>query len=48
LESPPDILEVEDIISNVEASCSSQERPILYFGWAGTPEIGGSDSVESS
>jgi len=48
LESQPHILEVEDIIPIVKSVCTSQKRSILICRLTGTPEIGGSDSGESS
>jgi len=48
LESPPHILEGEDKISIVGSSCTACRRWILIFRRADAPEIGGSDSVESS
>jgi hypothetical protein len=48
LESLPHILEVEDVIFIVGSSSTSYRRWILFFWWAGAPEIGGYDLVESS
>ena len=48
LESPPHILELEDIISFIQSSGTSQKPSISFFLQAGSPEIGTSDSVESS
>jgi len=48
LELPQHILELEDVISIFESSCTSREQLISFFGRAGAPEIGRSDSVESS
>ena len=48
LESQPHILELEDVIPIVESFCTSSKRLIVHCRLAGTPEIGGSDLVESS
>ena len=48
LESPPHILELEDVISIVGSSCTSQRRWILIFRWADASEIGGCALVECS
>jgi hypothetical protein len=48
LESPPHIFDLGDIIPIVESTCTSEKRSILLYPLAGTFEIGGSDSVESS
>jgi len=48
LESPLHILELEDVISIVESSCTILKRPIMFFVQAGNPEIGGSGSAEST
>jgi len=48
LESPPHIVEVEEIISIVGLLSTSERRWISIFWRAGTPKIARSDSVESS
>jgi len=48
LESPPRILELEDVIPIVESSGTSWKRSIMLSQLAGAPEIEGSDSVGSS
>jgi len=47
LESPPHILELQDVICNVQYFCPSETWFISWFSRAGTPEIAVSDSVES-
>ena len=48
LESPPRILELEDLIPIAESSCTSRKTLIVLCCWEGAPEISGSDWVESS
>jgi len=48
LESPLHTLELQDVITIVESSCTCWKWSILFFWCAGAPEIGWSDSVESS
>jgi len=40
LESPPPILELEDVTSICETSSMSLKKSILFFRWGDAPEIG--------
>jgi len=46
LESPPRILELQDVIPIVESSGPSLKRLTMLAWLAGAPEIAGSDLVE--
>jgi len=48
LQTPPRFLEFEDIIPIVGSSGTSWKWSIMHSRLPGSPEIGGSDSVESS
>jgi len=48
LESPPRVLELEDVLPIIESSGTSEMRSIMLSRLAGTSEIGGSELVESS
>jgi hypothetical protein len=48
LESPPCILELEDVIPIEESFCTFQKRLVMFSRLAGALEIGESDGEESS